>query len=185
MPNSRALVLQQCGQCRWAGGLKGRLIRAQTPTSKRRSCNGQPRTHARGYTYKPGVIRHKGHFPLYEVPATINHSCTQPCIYMCVCLCVGRRADAKLMTRSLLRDPHKHTPTHPHTQHQIYICIYMFIGVCTVYIYNQCVLLLFIVVSFCRRLRRNWPRPRSGRRKPLVHPNTRLSTVNQCVLLRV
>ena len=29
MPNSRAIVLQQCGQCRRAGSVKGRLIRAQ------------------------------------------------------------------------------------------------------------------------------------------------------------
>jgi len=30
LPNSRALVMQQCGQCTQAGRKKGRLIRAQT-----------------------------------------------------------------------------------------------------------------------------------------------------------
>jgi len=39
--SSRALALQQCGQCKWAGGRKGRLIRAQTTPSKRISCHGQ------------------------------------------------------------------------------------------------------------------------------------------------
>jgi len=34
LPNSRAIVLQQCGQCRRAGRLKGRLIRAQTAKVK-------------------------------------------------------------------------------------------------------------------------------------------------------
>ena len=41
LPNSRAIVLQQCGQCRRAGRRKGRLIRAQTTNSKRLSCKGQ------------------------------------------------------------------------------------------------------------------------------------------------
>ena len=41
MPNSRAIVLQQCGQCRWAGGMKRRLIRAQTTRCKILSCKGQ------------------------------------------------------------------------------------------------------------------------------------------------
>jgi len=30
LPDNRAIVLQQCGQCRWAGGIKRRSIRAQT-----------------------------------------------------------------------------------------------------------------------------------------------------------
>jgi len=42
-PNSRAIVWQQSGLCRWVGGLKGRLIRAQTTRSKSISCKGQPR----------------------------------------------------------------------------------------------------------------------------------------------
>jgi len=45
LPNSRAIVLQQCGQCTWGGGgggVKGRLIRVQTPYTKRISCKGQP-----------------------------------------------------------------------------------------------------------------------------------------------
>ena len=40
LPNSRAIVLQQCGQCRRAGRMKGRLIRAQTTRSKTISCKG-------------------------------------------------------------------------------------------------------------------------------------------------
>ena len=35
LPTSRAVVLQQCGQCRWAGGRKGPLIRAQTTLSRK------------------------------------------------------------------------------------------------------------------------------------------------------
>ena len=41
LPNSRAIVLQQCGQCKWAGGMKEQLIRGQTTTSKRLSCKSQ------------------------------------------------------------------------------------------------------------------------------------------------
>ena len=41
MPKSRAIVLLQCGQCRWVEGMKGRLIRAQTTQRKRISCKGQ------------------------------------------------------------------------------------------------------------------------------------------------
>ena len=40
---SRAIVLQQCGQCRWAGEIKGGLIRVQTARSKTISCKGQGR----------------------------------------------------------------------------------------------------------------------------------------------
>ena len=34
LPNSRAIILQQCGQCRRAGRMEGRLIHAQTTKSK-------------------------------------------------------------------------------------------------------------------------------------------------------
>jgi len=40
--SGRAIVLHQGGQCRWAGRMKGLLIRAQQPQSKRISCKGQP-----------------------------------------------------------------------------------------------------------------------------------------------
>ena len=40
-PNRRAIVLQQCGQCRRAGRMKGRLIRAHTYRSKTISCKCQ------------------------------------------------------------------------------------------------------------------------------------------------
>jgi len=36
--NNRAIVLHQGGQCRWAGGMKGWLIRAQKPRSETISC---------------------------------------------------------------------------------------------------------------------------------------------------
>jgi len=49
--NHRAIVLHQGGQCRWAGGMKGWLIRAQSPLSKRISCEGQPATRS---TARPG-----------------------------------------------------------------------------------------------------------------------------------
>jgi len=41
LPNSRAIVLQQCGQCRRAGRKKGRLTRAQTTGSKTLPCEVQ------------------------------------------------------------------------------------------------------------------------------------------------
>ena len=39
--NSRAVILQQCGQCRRIGRMEGRLIREETTRSKRISCKGQ------------------------------------------------------------------------------------------------------------------------------------------------
>jgi len=44
LPNSRAMVLYQGGQCRWSRGMKGWLIRAEKPRSKRISCKGQATT---------------------------------------------------------------------------------------------------------------------------------------------
>jgi len=41
LPNSRAIVLRQCGQCRRAGRMNGRWIRAHTTRSKRISRKGQ------------------------------------------------------------------------------------------------------------------------------------------------
>jgi len=41
LPNNRAIVLHQGGQCRWAGGMKGWLIRAQQPRRNTISCKGQ------------------------------------------------------------------------------------------------------------------------------------------------
>jgi len=41
LPNNRAIVLHQGGQCRWAGGMKGWLIRPQQPRSQTISCKGQ------------------------------------------------------------------------------------------------------------------------------------------------
>ena len=45
LPNRHTIVVQQCGQqCRRAGRMNGRLIRAHTTRSKRISCKGQPCT---------------------------------------------------------------------------------------------------------------------------------------------
>jgi len=41
LPNSRATVLHEGGQCRWARGRRGWLIRAQKRRSKRISCKHQ------------------------------------------------------------------------------------------------------------------------------------------------
>jgi len=41
LPNNRAIVLHQIGQCRWAGGVNRWLIRAQQPRRKTISCKGQ------------------------------------------------------------------------------------------------------------------------------------------------
>jgi len=45
LPNSRAIVLHQGGQCRWAREMIGWLIRAQKLISKRISCKGQGARH--------------------------------------------------------------------------------------------------------------------------------------------
>jgi len=45
LPNSSAIVLQQCGQCRRARRMKWWLIRAQTSRSKTISCKGQLTIH--------------------------------------------------------------------------------------------------------------------------------------------
>ena len=42
---NRTKVSHQGGPCRWAGGINGWLIRAQSPRSKRISCKGQSRYH--------------------------------------------------------------------------------------------------------------------------------------------
>jgi len=39
--DSRAIVLQQCGQCRWAGEMKRGLIPVETTRNSRISCKGQ------------------------------------------------------------------------------------------------------------------------------------------------
>jgi len=44
LPNSRAIILKQCGQCRHAGRMQGRLLRAQITRSKTVSCKGQAGT---------------------------------------------------------------------------------------------------------------------------------------------
>jgi len=46
LSNERAMVLYQGRQCRWAGGMKGWVIRAQQSQSKRISCKGQFVCHA-------------------------------------------------------------------------------------------------------------------------------------------
>ena len=64
LPNSHAIVLQQCWQRKRAGRRKGRLIRAQTTNSKRLSCKGQyaqalPLDLAHGSLFRqPGVYLH-------------------------------------------------------------------------------------------------------------------------------
>jgi len=42
LPNSRAIVLHQGGQCRWAQHMKGWLIRSKQSRSEGTSCKGQP-----------------------------------------------------------------------------------------------------------------------------------------------
>jgi len=44
LPNNRAIVLHQGGQCRWAGGVKEWSIRTQQPRSKQLSCKAQGAT---------------------------------------------------------------------------------------------------------------------------------------------
>jgi len=53
-PNSRATLLQQCGQCTRPGRMKRRLIRAHTTRSKTLSCKGQVSYHWRHPPAKVG-----------------------------------------------------------------------------------------------------------------------------------
>jgi len=56
LPNNRAIVLHQAGQCRRVGGVKGWLICPQQPRSKTISCKGQ----ALG---RPSFTRLRWHHP--------------------------------------------------------------------------------------------------------------------------
>jgi len=49
LSNDRAIVFHQGGQCGWAGGMKGWLIRAHQPRRKRIYCKG----HAAEIVQKP------------------------------------------------------------------------------------------------------------------------------------
>jgi len=53
LSNNRAVVLHQGEQYRWAGGVKGWLIRAQQPRRKRISCEGQDTAGYSRYSWIP------------------------------------------------------------------------------------------------------------------------------------
>jgi len=74
MPNSRAIVLKQCGQCRRAGRMKGRLIHAHTTRSKATYCKGQ-------VVGRPSLAMPDTILVVPGLPKT----CVQ---YICVCVCV-------------------------------------------------------------------------------------------------
>ena len=79
LPHSRAIVLQQCGQCRRAGRMNERLIRAQTTRSERTSCEGQRRFIYQEHTstHLPGTDPGVG---LYKIFAHLNASVNEPII---------------------------------------------------------------------------------------------------------
>jgi len=73
--NSRAIVVQACGQCGWGGGNKRGLIRAHKPRSKAISCKRQP----------AGARSLDGHLrPLYGAPCIYIYIY----IYIWVCVCI-------------------------------------------------------------------------------------------------
>jgi len=98
-PDGRATVLQQqCGQCRRAGRMKGRLIRAQTSRSKRISCKGQPLTPS-GINLQTSELIASILSGTRADPANATaveavdiyiyiYTHTYICIYICVCVCV-------------------------------------------------------------------------------------------------
>jgi len=57
LPNRRAIVLQQCGQCRRAGRKKGRLSRAHTYSGKTISCERQSPGGCKGKVQGPAPRR--------------------------------------------------------------------------------------------------------------------------------
>ena len=79
LPSSRAMVLHQGEQCRWARGRKGWLIRAQKPRTKRISCKAQYLP-----TYLPACL------PTYLTTCQPNFlpTCLPACLltYLTTCL---------------------------------------------------------------------------------------------------
>jgi len=55
LPNSRAIALQQCGQCRRAGRTKGRLTSAQATRSKTISWKSQVAAFRQGFVKGDGL----------------------------------------------------------------------------------------------------------------------------------
>ena len=72
LSNNRAIVLHQGGQCRWAEGMQGCMIRAQQPRSKRISCKGQLAAYL--------TLRQSGErlpdWPLQDIRLCIQRLCT-------------------------------------------------------------------------------------------------------------
>ena len=73
LPNSRAIVLQHCRQCRRAARMKGRLIRAQTIRSETISCKGKCAFPCPAQALWP-LLRDGGHV---FVPRPIAHAVAQ------------------------------------------------------------------------------------------------------------
>jgi len=88
LSNNRAIVLHQGGQCGWAGGMKGWLIRAQQPRRERISCKGQDRTSCwyskirrnrtqTQYEIPSGVKRSTGHTHTHTTAEQTTHTNTE------------------------------------------------------------------------------------------------------------
>jgi len=103
MSNNRATVLHQGGQCTWAGGGKGWLIRAQPPRTKQISCKGQAWLRRSGVNLASdqaeGVV---AFWPLQDIRllwgfrARINHPFIAlpppalPILSQCLCATIAR-----------------------------------------------------------------------------------------------
>jgi len=71
LPNNRAIVLRQGGQCRRVGGRNGWLIRAQQLRRKTISCEGQVTRRVSGCCGGPPPPRHRGLFPPLGIQSVV------------------------------------------------------------------------------------------------------------------
>jgi len=108
-PNSLAIVLQQCRHYRWARGMKGRLIHAQTTPCRRISCKGQDASNTR----KPRTLPAKN-----EISAP-NFAPNLP-------LRQVRTTPRFLTQRGVSVHTHTHTHIYTHTHTYIYIYLYVY-----------------------------------------------------------
>jgi len=76
LSNSRAIVLQQCGQCRRDERMKGRLIGAGTITSERLSCKGQLMLYSGCFTRKGCEEKHSHTIAHHPVKQSTGHTHT-------------------------------------------------------------------------------------------------------------
>ena len=136
-PNHRAVVLQQCGQCRWADKRKGRLIRAQTTRSKTISCTGQRA--ARGALAHTRVWRERVWLrerTKSELgPVGLIYICIYIYVYICVCIYI-----------------YIYICIYIYIYIYIYICIHIYIDVYIdvgIYVYTCACIHIYLSIYMC------------------------------------